>query len=136
MGYRSDVLSAVVFEDAAHNTTAMVAWKLHCAAENRTCPMEKDTFGENITFPKVGEHPCILLQGQGWKWYDSYPDVLAWKYFVEWMHEKHDAVTVFIRIGEETNDIEEKFTDSERGKLEGFYACDYFGVTCQIRCDI
>lgn len=137
MGYYSDVLSAVIFGDAAHNTAAMVAWKLHCAAESQPDPFDKDLFGDNITFHTIGSgHPCILLRGERWKWYDSFRDVMAWTHFIEWMEEKHQAATVFIRIGEEDEDITREFKDSEHPKLIRFYAGDFFGVSREITCDI
>ena len=144
MGYRSQVVSAVIFADAAHNTESMVKWKLHCAADNRLDVVERDGstdgIAEHITFPVIeGKHPCILLSNLNvgdWKWYDSYPDVQAWHHFIEWMHEECDAATVFLRIGEESNDVQEEYNDSERPGLDHFYPYDFFGVSRSIRIDI
>lgn len=136
MGYRSQVVSAVVFADEAHNTRAMVAWKLHCAAENKLDVVHKDEnssgMAEHITFPKLGGRwPSVVLSNLNvgdWKWYDSYPDVQGWHHFIEWMREQHDAATVFLRIGEETQDIVEEFEESSRDDMSDFYPWDFFSV--------
>lgn len=57
----------------------------------------KDVTFDVIELSNGGEH--------SWKWYEGYPDVMAWHAF---MGEASDAgcCVEFVRIGEEPNDIE------------------------------
>jgi len=49
----------------------------------------------------------FVFYGQGWKWYSDYDFVIAWKELWEMMQEVEDISGVFVRVGEETDDIEE-----------------------------
>lgn len=57
------------------------------------------------------------LNGDGWKWYPSYPDVQAW---TEFMQSSPDLGLEyeFIRIGEESGDIEKEYSENPAYFLE------------------
>ena len=112
MGYRSQVRSCVYSDNAEVFDAFIAGQKL----TNNIIWVE---FGESLEFfekeytftdpladgrtKKV--YKILELHGDDWKWYDKYPDVMAWDKFI------HDAVDAglnyeFCRVGEEDNDIE------------------------------
>lgn len=130
MGYRSDIVSAVVWADAAHNTQSMVKWKLHCAKENWLDVLCDDEDIKACTsFIQIdGKYPSAVLQVSGWKWYDSYEGVQGWHRFLDFMRDECQAAVTFIRIGEETEDIVEDNFDSEHPGLADYFPWDWFRV--------
>jgi hypothetical protein len=49
----------------------------------------------------------FILYGADWKWYPDYEDVQAWDELWENMQDIEGISGYFVRVGEETNDIEE-----------------------------
>lgn len=49
----------------------------------------------------------FILYGADWKWYPSYPDVQAWDKLWENMQDIEGISGYFVRVGEESDDIEE-----------------------------
>lgn len=104
MGYRSDVLVAVAFRDAAHRDEV---WAVYCinptVVENKLARRWKP-------FDK-GKYPALWFHDEGVKWYDSYD-------FVQGINHMTDLVLEFYkerdipyaciryRIGEDLSDIE------------------------------
>lgn len=68
-----------------------------------------------------GRHAGFQFSGRGWKWYDSYPEVIAFNRFVSNFLELAEADSdeakerrwayEFVRIGEESDDVEETYSD-------------------------
>lgn len=108
MGYRSDVYMCITgpkdtilagiatlrIEGDADMHAALDEWKVVAAAE----PSEA----------------AMVLGGQGtdWKWYDDFPDVHAhntiFNHFAELAGDDTQLHGVFVRIGEEDDDIESR----------------------------
>jgi hypothetical protein len=59
-------------------------------------------------------YEAIELIGEGWKWYDDYPDVKAWHAFMDEAAD-FDCNWEFVRIGEETTDIVVEQHNSDEG---------------------
>lgn len=102
MGYRSDVVAAFYVSKAEH-LPALKLWL------DENFPM--DMFDENIRWFDRG----MVLQGESWKWYDSYPDVQAFNAaadkFVELCNKEvsEDTPTFnyeFMRVGEDYDDVD------------------------------
>ena len=117
MGYRSEVVFAVSKPMVPHFLTVLAQHP-----DVRQLVHEADQFEKNYT------DGGMLMYWSGIKWYESYPEIAAIKSFVAdcesesvegWApEEEHDTEYDhfrFVRIGEETNDVEEK---------GGFADCD------------
>ena len=103
MGYRSDV-TAVFY------TTDKEAWPAMKLYVDENFPEElkgdlREADSKNIT--------GYVFEGQGWKWYDSYPDVQAFNRFVsnllELVHDEEASLSwhyEFARIGEDYDDVQ------------------------------
>lgn len=114
MGYRSD-LKAVFY------TTDKEAW-----------PVLKLYVDENFPEDLKGDLQVIqgkhitgyMFEGEGWKWYDSYPDVQAYNRFASNFLELADAddgplwCYEFARIGEDYEDLEINRSDKATYVLE------------------
>jgi hypothetical protein len=67
----------------------------------------------------------VMFQADDWKWYDSYPDIQ----FLEKLFDEFEELLIgddrnntsyaleFIRLGEETDDIEERMYGAIEGRL-------------------
>tara|TARA_R110000765_G_scaffold273049_1_gene371752 strand:+ start:788 stop:1207 length:420 start_codon:yes stop_codon:yes gene_type:complete len=117
MGYRSEVVLAVSKPMVPHFLTVLAQ---HESA--RTLIKDADQLEENY------QEGGMLMHWSGIKWYESYPEIAAIESFVAdcenervegWApEEEHDTEYDhfrFVRIGEETSDVEEK---------GGFADCD------------
>jgi hypothetical protein len=105
MGYRSD-LKAVFY--ATPDKAAAV--KLY-VDEN----FPEDLKGD-LTPIDNGRYQGYMFAGQGWKWYDGYPDVQAYNRFVSNFLELAEQEEIrwayeFVRVGEDSNDVEETYSD-------------------------
>lgn len=61
-------------------------------------------------------YEVIDLYGQSWKWYPNYDDVVAWEAFLD-LAQHAGLNTEFIRIGEETTDVEHRTSEQAQGYL-------------------
>ena len=117
MGYRSEVVLAVSKPMVPHFLTVLAQHE-----SVRQLVHDADQFEENYI------DGGMLMYWSGIKWYESYPEIAAIEKFVSdcesecvegWApEEEHDTEYDhfrFVRIGEETNDVEEK---------GGFADCD------------
>lgn len=61
----------------------------------------------------------IDLTADDWKWYDSYPEVIAWHKLMDWIQENepNGVCLEYIRVGEEEGDVDQKYV----GSTWGFY---------------
>ena len=137
MGYRSDVTSAIYGTDgmidaliARHTFETGRSIHEHFGAEELT------RFERTVT--RYGPRPdyavtevrmtFLRLSGSGWKWYDGYDDVEAWKrllYIAEQMAEEgFDICYEFVRIGEEDGDVEQASGGDE--------VCHYIRIRTEI----
>lgn len=108
MGYRSDVGLYIVGneEDFAVFCAALKLWANAEYNGKLFDTWEDTTWGWNKT--------CITFFTQSVKWYDDYPEVIRieslWEFAAKWEQQHDKSLSgVFIRIGEETTDIEERF---------------------------
>jgi hypothetical protein len=69
------------------------------------------------------DDPIIYFNVVDWKWYSEYPEVKAHNTLYEWAHELYpDACDYrFIRVGENTDDIEEESTHGEFDEYDDLY---------------
>lgn len=70
-----------------------------------TVSQEPDEHGNKPSIWKTVEIEVIDLYGDDCKWYDSYSDVQAWVALMSEAEER-GLNTEFVRVGEETEDIE------------------------------
>jgi hypothetical protein len=105
MGYRSEI-TAVFY------TNEKDEWPLLKLFVNENFPKDLDKYLEEEC-----EEPCkrrgFVFRVPHYKWYDSYPEVQAFNEFEDKftsMEKCQDGTWAceFVRIGEETNDIEER----------------------------
>jgi len=71
---------------------------------------------ENLRPIKNSHYQGYMFEADGWKWYDSYPEIIAFNAFVSnflELAEQEEIVWAyeFVRIGEENDDIEENRSD-------------------------
>jgi hypothetical protein len=119
MGYRSDV-TAIVYGPIEKFNALIAKHELL-----GTSPFGH--FKDYLTRGSLPDGSAILeLQGEGWKWYESYPDVKCWMAFM------YDAEVMgleyeFIRIGENDDDLERQGSSANSGLLYAVrsVACDY-----------
>jgi len=108
MGYRSDLMA--VFYAPKENAPVL---KLY-VDEN----FPEDLKGDLAPIDN-GFHAGYEFSGNGWKWYESYPDVQAFNRFVSNFLELADNdehgerrwAYEFVRIGEDSDDVTESRSD-------------------------
>ena len=102
MGYRSEVAYVIVFETVDKRDTFVELMRAKNDEHINTALKEVKALigGREITF-----HECQV------KWYDGYPEVGAHDQLMRNARDLFDAATRFIRIGEETDDIEDLVDD-------------------------
>lgn len=126
MGYRSEVAYRIVFKDkeVLNEFIALVMMKGGLEAQAlRECEIEVLDNGRDECY--------VNFYAQDVKWYESFPDVAAHTWLYEYAVERFedDSAYFFIRIGENSDDIEE----SEGGSDDFIdYVRDDFYVTRSI----
>ena len=102
MGYRSEVAYVIVFETVDKRDTFIELMRAKNDEYINTALKEVKALigGREITF-----HECQV------KWYDGYAEVKAHNQLMENARAIFDAATRFIRIGEETDDMEDLVDD-------------------------
>lgn len=125
MGYRSDVTSLIYgTEDAIDALLArqMLETGTNCvkaleAAEVRRLQRKVTRYGPHPDYePYTVTLTFLILEGQGWKWYDNYDDVKCWEHalrLVDEMGAEMDISFDFVRVGEETGDIDDRSGGSD-----------------------
>jgi hypothetical protein len=131
MGYRSDVQMTIQGpEEELLTTWAAFRLKNPWVAPDSS---DKDPCVEHMSITKneTGNVLTLCFVASHWKWYDGYPDVdrimQLWKHFAG-NETASTSSGIFIRIGEENTDIEEKtFGDSpwELASLVQSISSDY-----------
>jgi len=115
MGYRSDVTIAIYGSEhviapllAAQrmlSDSAIVADKDYVKSYGFSAPL-----GYGSEFVK--QH-MILAEFENVKWYESYPDVHRWENLVSEASQNPEICTEFVRIGEESGDIETRYSGDD-----------------------
>jgi hypothetical protein len=110
MGYRSDLM-AVFYAPKEHAPVL----KLYV---DENFPEQLKAYMKPID---NGRYAGYAFSGTGWKWYESYPEVIAFNQFVSNYLELADADSdeanerrwayEFVRIGEDSDDNEETYSD-------------------------
>jgi hypothetical protein len=98
MGYRSEVAYVIKFKDIAQRD-AFVTLML---AQNDPIVTE----AINDTTHEQTDDPVITFRAGDVKWYDSFPDVQVHHQMMRDATEWYEAEWRFVRIGEDSNDIE------------------------------
>lgn len=104
MGYRSDVAYTITFRDKAtlNEFIALVMLKGE---------VERKALGECQIVVDADKFCEVNFYNQSVKWYDSYPEVVAHEWLLDFAAERFEpnAAYRFIRIGEELEDNEDKY---------------------------
>ena len=102
MGYRSDVGYVIRFADEA-------TLKEFVAVNIIDSEVKKQALNECEVSTAKGCHPELVFSSQDTKWYSNFEDVQAHEEMLESLDEGEiKAGYVFIRIGEEDDDLERK----------------------------
>ena len=143
MGYRSDVLLAVVVETPSQADELMAIYAMHPIV--RSLDLAKDwqrrTVGDSYT--------VLLFEAENRKWYEGYGDVQGYEHMLALAKTFGDErgidkanddptelvicwpfATAKIRIGEDASDVEGDY-NSNNGSMETF-VYDTFGVRREI----
>ena len=108
MGYRSEVKSLI------YGTKEQMA-KFNNENVVLLTALSED-FGKDLTHTKNDEYEIIFLDVSYSKWYDSYSEVIRWNNLLTLANEA-ELMTEFVRIGEETGDIEQEYSQTD---------CEYY----------
>jgi len=111
MGYRSDVKALVYPLGGEHNLLHYDKLKL---LMNTTFKDVFDSLVDNFFWNDT--HRVLEFTATSIKWYDSYPEVAKFVKFLEDVRELEYEYE-FIRIGEDTDDIEDDSTGDAQGFL-------------------
>jgi hypothetical protein len=98
MGYRSEVAYVIKFNDIAQRdafVTLMLA---------KNDPIVTEAI--NDTTHEQTDDPVITFRAGDVKWYASFPDVQVHHQMIREATELYEAEWRFVRIGEDSNDIE------------------------------
>lgn len=98
MGYRSDIAYIIHFDTIEHRDNFVTL--MHAKNDPHT----------NVALSEVaykyGSHPIITFNQEGWKWYESYPEVQAHHALMRDAEKLFGAEWRFVRVGEDVNDVE------------------------------
>jgi len=111
MGYRSQV-QCVIYGTKDNMQAYLTKQVLICGSTILS------HFRHDLKYYKASDGNTYILHlaGDDWKWYESHGDVQAWNIFMEESTEM-GLEYEFIRIGEETGDIERHESAHSKGYL-------------------
>ena len=112
MGYRSDVMALVYPAGGEHNLLNYDKLK---TLMNTTFKDVLDFWSDDY-FTWDDKHRVLKFAANSIKWYDSYPEVDRFTTFLAEVRELEYEYE-FIRIGEDTDDIEDDSTGDSNGFL-------------------
>ena len=111
MGYRSDVKYVIVFPSVEKRDEFLVKQK-----------MLGDRYIQQAVnqLEVLEDKPVVRFHADGWKWYESYPEVRAHIVLCDIAAETYGAAWRFVRIGEDDEDIdvEQHDADDMRGMID------------------
>jgi len=102
MGYRSEVAYVIVFETVDKRDTFVELMRAKNDEHINTALKEVKAL--------IGDRAITFCEDRV-KWYDSFPEVGAHDQLMSNARDLFDAATRFIRIGEETDDMEDLVHD-------------------------
>lgn len=119
MGYRSQVSYVVRFETHAKRDEYVAL----ILAKND--PVLTKALGQCYVPSPIEQldDPVIFFSVSDWKWYSDYPEVKAHTTIYEWAKELYpeDCDYRFLRVGEESDDIEEESSGGNFDECEDVY---------------
>lgn len=124
MGYRSDVLIAYQFKDKAHLVGFLTVCRL--LGDRHIADALKE-----YSFTMCGDFPVMYGFYEGVKWYDHFEEVKAHHSLLD-SAAQHGVPTLFIRIGEDTDDAQYE----EHGTENDYVLGDYFNIHRYISVDV
>lgn len=136
MGYRSQVES-IIYGEPERIDLLLVKHKMIGAEVNpfeefkehiQVCDFEQGVYDREKEATHRVKQKVIHLQGDDWKWYETYTDVMAWEALMidaEAFGLKYE----FVRVGEEDGDIERRTSNDDDGHL---YPETYINCSLQI----
>jgi hypothetical protein len=104
MGYRSEVLKAAYFPGGEAAIHAHIA-ALKIKGEFTKILEDELQYFQVFNYQ---EGAVVMFHAEDTKWYDSYEDVQAIEKFFTDIEELDDHETIYLRIGEGREDIEER----------------------------
>ncbi len=114
MGYRSDVCCVIYGE---HDVYKAFITEQALILGSTVFSEFKHNLTEHIIAMHDGSTRYMLrMQAKDWKWYEGYPIVDGWNAFMQ-ASEEAGLQYEFIRIGEETTDIEIIVSDQPYGHM-------------------
>lgn len=117
MGYRSDVLLAIVFKTKEQRDEVWAVYVL----DKR---VQQDGIANKWRNCDKYEYPMLYVEHENVKWYESFEDVQGYEHLQSVAQDFADLrdfeyAWLKLRIGEETNDIEEEYiTQDPDGELQ------------------
>ena len=125
MGYRSDVMALVYPRRQLEEAEAIADYDRLKTIMNTTY---KDVFEEwGADFAWNDRRRVLLFTCSDVKWYSNYPPVAAFNDFIEDIGNDLGYVTEFVRVGEETDDIEQSF-----GEHAEYYLTVHRTIECEV----
>ena len=124
MGYRSSVES-IIYGEPERIELFIVKHKIigiegsafeHFKDNISVQDYYENIWGENVDVVGKRKMKVIHLQGDGWKWYEDYDDVKAWDMLLQ-DAEEFGLMYEFVRVGENSDDIERQTSENEDGYL-------------------
>lgn len=127
MGYRSDVL-VLIYPDAETKAQAQEKYGQLKVLMATTFKAVSDEFGD--PYMVWMDNDCVLkFELESVKWYPSYPDVQMFEAMLgELRDEIEGYCTEFVRIGEESDDTEERHT----GENNQYYLQVRRSIDCNV----
>jgi len=127
MGYRSDVAWVAHVPDKVKYEMFLARARAHC---------EKFKY-DWVHFTIDPDRHLIHFKAEDAKWYDSYEDVRNIMALVESIEDGFDGVYRFCRIGEDTDDNEDRCSDETDFTINGVsdWIGDYIGIRRAIDTD-
>ena len=120
MGYRSSVVCLMYGNNDIGDNTIV---KEFVRARVDAYASEKGEAVKYVTDAFYYDGWGVKFECQDWKWYDSYPDII----FLEELFEEFEELLIgnqdtsygleFVRVGEEIEDIEQRYRGSIEGRL-------------------
>lgn len=127
MGYRSQVKIAFVFKDELVRDTFFIA-AMEQAKEKAV--NDVNWFEESFTHCTLNGNPVTLFEADDIKWYSDYSSV---RFIEDEMRDecvKRGGGWAFIRVGEESDDIEQD--SNHHDNFDDFSAWDYLYTSTEI----
>ena len=115
MGYRSDVSTVIYGDDRTAEKYALLKTLM-----NTTFKVAYDAWSADVIWHDT---KCVLeFFIEDVKWYESYPDVMAFLTMLENLREIEGYNYEFVRVGEQDDDIDRQSEGNQ---------CEYLIIVCR-----